>query len=274
MFELRRHGPITELAMCPTFLGRPMLPFRAYVVDGLLIDTGPPNMARQVLAAARELGVTQVVNTHYHEDHAGNNRVLSEQLGLVPLAHPLAVPLLAALAPIQLYRRLAWGTAADSIVGLLGDRLETPRYTFDVLHTPGHSADHIILHEAEQGWLFTGDLYIADRLKLFRPAESPRQLTASLSRARELAFGSLYCAHRGPVVDGLAALGRKYDYMEEFRMEVAALHQQGLTEREITRRLLGREGAVAYLSGGDFSRLNLVKSYLREAAPQIEASFS
>lgn len=40
------HGPITRLHMAWTFLGRPLYTVEAYLVDGLLIDTGCPGTAR------------------------------------------------------------------------------------------------------------------------------------------------------------------------------------------------------------------------------------
>ena len=146
-FEIRHHGPITEIVMGPTLLGRQIFPFRAYVVDGLLIDTGPPVNQAQMAAFLREHRIEQVVNTHHHEDHAGLNAMINAQLGLTPLAHPLAVPLLADLPPIQLYRQLTWRKAANSRTAPLGEWLETPSYRFRVLHTPGHADDHIVLHE-------------------------------------------------------------------------------------------------------------------------------
>lgn len=264
-FQVNTHGPITEIVMSPVLFGRPVFPFRAYLVDGLLIDTGPPLVQAQMAAFLKEHRVEQVVNTHHHEDHAGNNALINEQLKLTPLAHPLAVPILADVPPIEFYRQLTWRMPANSRTAPLGSVVETPRYRFEVLHTPGHSHDHVVLYEPHEGWLFTGDLYIADRLKLLKRDEHPRQLMTSIAHTLEHDVGALYCAHRGPVADGHQALTRKHAYMAEFGERVRELEARGLDAQAIVRKLLGREDHVmALLSAGDFTRRNLVEAFLAD----------
>ena len=64
--------------------------------DTLLVDTGFPWARRCLRQTLIRLGadrtVRQVLNTHYHEDHTGNNDLLAELTGAEILAHPLAVP--------------------------------------------------------------------------------------------------------------------------------------------------------------------------------------
>lgn len=260
--RLRQHGPVTEITLDATWAGRSIYPFRAYFVDGLLIDTGPPRQAAGFAAAMQHLGVEQAVNTHHHEDHAGNNRMLVDRFGVTPWAHAMAVPLLERLPPIQLYRRVTWGAAEDAPARPLGEWLETPRYRFRVLHTPGHSPDHIVLHEPNEGWLFGGDLYIADRLKLLRREENPHVLLESIDKALETPFETIFCAHRGVVADGHAALMRKRDFMGEVREQALALHERGLDEGAIAKKLLGSSDFLELFSTGDFSRINLVRAFL------------
>lgn len=249
--------------MGPTVLGRLAFPFRAYLVDGLLIDTGPPNQRDHMAAVLREYRIDQVVNTHHHEDHAGNNALIQARLGLTPQAHPAALPVLAALPPTQVYRRLTWGVAANSTAQPLGAVVETPRYRFQVHHTPGHADDHVVLFEPNEGWLFGGDLFIADKHKLLRPEEDPHMMIASLETALALDFGTIYCAHRGEVTEGQAALARKHLYMAETRDTVRELHTRGVPESAIIRHVFGREDwFMRAFSLGNFSRKNLVQAFL------------
>lgn len=259
------HGPVTELVVDPArrgpFAGRPVFPFRCYVVDGLLIDTGPPRAWEVLAPLLVELGVTQVVNTHHHEDHAGNNRALNAR-GLVPLAHPLAVSRLADLPRIQAYRHWVWGEAEASVAAPLPEVLETPRYRFRVLPTPGHCEDHVCLVEPDEGWVFAGDLYLGDRLKLLRREEDPLAMRASLSLVLDGPVGTLFCAHRGKVEDGRAALTRKRDYLAELQASACERHARGETPARIARALLGPEDGLYYISGGDFSRRALIEALL------------
>lgn len=268
VFEVLRHGPITEFVMVPTIAGRRMLPFHAYLVDGLLIDTGPPHVAGHVAALLREFAIDQVVNTHHHEDHAGNNALIARVLDVPIYAHALALGPLATPARLPFYQRLAWGQPAPSIARPLPDVLRTPRYAFEPVHTPGHATDHVALLERTEGWLFTGDLFIAEKLKVLRRDEDVRLLSRSIGVAAALPHGTVFCAHRGVVADGPAALGRKHAYLEELGLRVDELHARGLGEGAIARRLLGREDAMAFVSAGDFTRQNVVTSWVRGPQPR------
>ena len=79
-----------------------------------------------------------------------------------PLIHPRGQALLQQGFEQQAYRRLAWGRRPRLEAGALGPGLRTRELRFDVLETPGHSPDHVCLWEPERGWLFTGDLFLAE----------------------------------------------------------------------------------------------------------------
>src|SRR6267143_4423746 len=68
-------------------------------------------------------------------------------------------------APPAVYHRIAWGMRSPARVAALTDQLETARFRYQVIHTPGHAADHVALFERERAWLFAGDLYLAPRLR-------------------------------------------------------------------------------------------------------------
>jgi glyoxylase-like metal-dependent hydrolase (beta-lactamase superfamily II) len=56
----------------------------SYLVDGLLVDTGASNTAAEIVDYLEGGQLRQVVNTHFHEDHVGADRLLAERFG-VPL---------------------------------------------------------------------------------------------------------------------------------------------------------------------------------------------
>jgi ribonuclease/clavin/mitogillin len=256
------HGPITEFVFEATLFKQHVMPLRAYFVDGLLIDTGSPRLSSLFESLLKEYPITQVVNTHHHEDHAGNNALVNQLLGITPYAHALAMPLLTTPARIPFYRQAVWGAAAASSVQPIGETIETPRYRFLVLHTPGHSPDHIVLLEPNEGWLFAGDLFLAERHKMVRRVEDPNHWMDSLSLTLKHDFKGLFCAHRGRVEDGYGALSRKLSHMTELRASVRDLHEEGLSARAIALKLLGKDDLMTWLSLGDFSRVNLVKAFL------------
>ena len=136
-----------------------------------------------------------------------------------------------------------------------------------MIGTPGHSVDHVCLLEPRRGWLFAGDLFLAERLRYLRSDEEIGSLIGSLELAAGLGAREVFCAHRGPVRGGPAALARKADHLRSLRERVLELLGQGLPEPEVARRTVGPEGPMTWLSGGRFSVLNFVRSIARDRRP-------
>lgn len=246
--------------MARTILGRPIYTVEIYVVDGWLIDCGPPATSGEIVRFARERELRGVVNTHHHEDHAGGDAALYRELGWIPQAPALAVPILAAPPRLEFYRRLAWGQPAPVQARALGDRVETGRHQFEVIPTPGHCPDHICLLESNEGWLFSGDLFIAERAKYMRADEDMPLLLDSLRRIATLGFDTLICSHAGIVQDGPAAIRRKIDFWENIQGRAQTLLGEGKPLHVIRDKLLGPENQMAFITRGHFSKFNLIKA--------------
>ena len=175
---------VIRFKMAREVVGRPYYLTAAYWVDGLLIDTGCAHTAPQLTSALKSLHVNQAANTHSHEDHIGANAGVQELFGCPILAHPEALPILEnpKLQPLQPYRRVFWGWPQPSQGTAIGEWVETERYRFQVVHTPGHSPDHICFFEPEQGWLFSGDAYIGGQDRALREGYDIHGIIASLKK--------------------------------------------------------------------------------------------
>ena len=264
------YGEVRYFRMARAIFGKASYWTGVYFVDGLLVDSGPPNLAREVGRLCRELGARQCVTTHHHEDHCGNHGLLREQLRILPLAHALGVARIAApeIRP-QAYRRMTWGVPRPAEAAVLGEWLETPRFRFQVIHTPGHAEDHIALYEPGRQWLFSGDLYLAPKLRYLRADEDIYALLDSLRRVIALEPAGLFCQHRGRVDNATAMLRRKLDFLVELGERIHGLHAKGFHETEITRALPGSDLLWRLWTGGHFSKRNFVRAFLRprNAAP-------
>jgi glyoxylase-like metal-dependent hydrolase (beta-lactamase superfamily II) len=190
----------------------------------------------------------------------GAAAALVEARGLDVHAHPAGVALMEEGYVQEAYRRLAWGRPPRVRARPLGTELATGALRLEVVPTPGHSPDHVCLFERERGWLFTGDLFLAERLRYLREDEDLDALIDSLGRVCALPATRVFCAHRGPVRDGRAALERKRDRLSALRARVRELLAEGLSEREVTRRAVGREGFLTWYSGGRFAARHFVRA--------------
>jgi glyoxylase-like metal-dependent hydrolase (beta-lactamase superfamily II) len=251
---------VTFFPLARTFAGRPLYWAGAYLVGGALVDCGPPATAPELLRALEGRRVDALLVTHHHEDHMGAAGLLAERRGLVPKIHPAGVSRLEGGFPQEAYRRLAWGRPPRVRAEALGAEVRVGSLRFEVIPTPGHSPDHVCFWERERGWLFTGDLFLAERLRYLRDDEDLTSLIASLQAVARLPLRRVFCAHRGPVRDGPAALRRKTEHLSGLRERVRELLAQGQPEREVARRAVGPEGFLTWFSRGRFSARNFVRA--------------
>lgn len=239
--------------------------FVVYRIGSTLIDAGPPNQARRVLAFARERRLDYLLLTHHHEDHSGNAAPLQKLWPEAAVLAPAAsLPLLEGGFPIHFYRRQVWGVPQRLRAQPLPEQLDDlSGNRWQVIPTPGHADDMVAFFEPERGWLFAADLYVATRVRYARPEDRLHLEIESLRKTSQLDFETLFCSHRGPIARGPEALKNKLDYLLSLRQEVCELHQRGWSRKRILRQTLGREDHVSWLSGFHFCKSNLVEACLR-----------
>ena len=109
MLQASPHGPVTPLHMGQTVLSRTIRTVEAYLVDDLLIDSGPPATAVELARWFRHRELRRIVDTHHHEDHAGGNTVLPEAFGVQVSAPDGALSILRDPPRLELYDRVVWG---------------------------------------------------------------------------------------------------------------------------------------------------------------------
>jgi len=251
--------------MARTFLGRPLYGVSAYAYGGLLIDSGPPPTDRQLVEWCRaHPEVRRVVLTHHHEDHVGGAAALREELGLPVHAPASAVPILAEGLRMPLYRRVIWSTPRRFRAEPLGDWIEGEGCRLWVIPTPGHAATHVCLFDEERRWLFSGDLYVHEKVRYLRRIEDAREHIASLRRVLALEPELLLCDHAGILEHAPERLERKIRFWEDLAGKARELRDQGCSVDDIALRLLGRDGFISWASFGDFSHRNLIESLLAE----------
>jgi glyoxylase-like metal-dependent hydrolase (beta-lactamase superfamily II) len=250
---LEPHGDVTRVRLSHWRSRAVGYEVSAYLTRGVMIDSGFPAAAGEVVPLARERGVSAVIITHHHEDHSGGAAALAA--AGIPLAMPAAVArLVEAHEPVPLYRRVTWGTPAP-----LGGY--TPAGAIpglELIPSPGHSNDHHVVWDAERRTLFGGDLFLGVKVRVAHPEENPRLLVRTLRRFAALEPVRLFDAHRGAIANPATALRLKADWIEEMIAAVDDRIARGWGDGEIRRELLGRESFSSFVSRGEYGKRNFV----------------
>lgn len=232
----------------------------------VLIDSGwALELAREQLEAALgTLGfdfaaITRFLITHVHRDHYSQALLIRRDFGARVSLGAGEEPSLAALIvraeeiPTQLAAKLRAAGADELVAALLraaaptdnltgdlwaapdewlrtGDTMPAGDRSLAVIETPGHTAGHVVFHDAANKVLFSGD-HLLPRITPsvgfeMVPARSPlRDYLASLNLTLTLADARLFPAH-GPVIESSRARSA----------ELIAHHQRRLDETEAAVR--------------------------------------
>jgi glyoxylase-like metal-dependent hydrolase (beta-lactamase superfamily II) len=144
-------------------MGHQLMPvYRLDAQRCILIDPGTalPKVRSSIEAALAQAGLTPVgvLCTHSHYDHVGNASYFKEKYG-IPVAMPIGEAeqcrtafavksYLYVFTPGQVQEdetMRAIPCYADQVIGAGDDSVNFCGVTFGVLHTPGHSIDHVSL---------------------------------------------------------------------------------------------------------------------------------
>ncbi|MCX7982926.1 MAG: MBL fold metallo-hydrolase [Syntrophales bacterium] len=255
---------VIHLRMSREHNGQPLYWTSAFFVDGILIDTGPSYTAQELKDFLITHPPKMIVNTHYHEDHIGGNHLLSETFGCPIYASQNAIPLIATRPRLHPYQELVWGYPEPSCPLPLSEEIETGKYTFLVVPTPGHSVDHITLVEKERGWFFTGDLIPGERVKTIRREEKIEEIISSIAKLRKIKTQRmiLFSGTGRIFFDGRKTTDMLLSYLSDLKDKVADCYYSGLRPAEIVERLFGGEDPRRILTQDQFSIENLVQSII------------
>jgi glyoxylase-like metal-dependent hydrolase (beta-lactamase superfamily II) len=182
-----------------------------------LIDAGVGESAHlQELASAldaRRAQLETVLVTHGHPDHAGGAPAIAR-------AHPSAVFAKRPWPDEDAQYDVEWRSLADGqVIVAAGEPLT-------VVHTPGHSPDHLAFWHESSRTLFTGDLVVLGSSVMIHWSRGGdlSQYLASLARLQALNPKRLLPAHGPSIDDPRAVLAGYIEHrLQRERQVVAAL---------------------------------------------------
>ena len=161
------------------------------------------------------------------------------------------------------YQHLIWGAAPPADIKILPDVRENFGLRFLPIPTPGHSKGHVVYLVPDEGWLFSGDLYLASHVKYFRADERIKDQIAALKKVLSLDFDSLFCAHHPKPTNGKDFIRKKLQYLEDIYGKTAELALMGMDSAMIMKTLHLKEAwKIKLLCFGNVSMENLVRSVI------------
>ena len=247
--------------------GKMKMSVYSYIVDGVMIDTGPPKTVNTTLRVIEKNPIQAVLLTHHHEDHTGASCELTK-VGIQQWIHSLGLQICAKPPRLPFYRKFFWGKRHSFQALPLENSYSTQHYTFEVIHTPGHAFDHCCFYVSEKKWLFSGDLYVTPRPKSIFSFENIPEQIKSIQKALTYDFDILFCQHAGVLYNGRERLEEKLRYLLQVQEEVLLKKEQGLSEKEITSTLFPYRNLMNRTSLGEYSPKYIVRTILADASPK------
>ena len=257
----------------------------AYLIDGLLIDTGAPGGVKAFELFINSLNAEQAVKkcviTHAHEDHAGGAYLLQEKYHIPIFSGKLSVPILQKSFSYPDYRQMFWGK--EGLSPVTAHVQEGPitsasgLYHLEQLSLPGHAPDLIAYIEKQQQWAFVADMMLPSYKRIFGSTcniqENIAEIYRSLLKLHSFTEGLddlwIFVSGQGVYRGREIILQRAYEiaYLHKQVHEIkTSLESKQLAEphllKKIVRKVFGGESSSAIASRGELSHANMVKSLL------------
>lgn len=232
----------------------------AFLVDGMLIDTGPQCFESALIPFYEKASFDLVALTHSHEDHSGNAPWIQENRKVPIYVHPNGIAVCAQQTPYPKYRQETWGTREVFKALPISDSIRSREKEWEVIYTPGHADDHVSLLQPDTGTLFTGDLFVSPKTKVIMRNESIPQIMDSIRTLLAYDFDSMFCCHAGFLPDGKRKMKDKIEYLDEVSEEVKGLYTKGHSIQEIDQLMFGKKYPITFVSEGEWDSLHIVSS--------------
>jgi glyoxylase-like metal-dependent hydrolase (beta-lactamase superfamily II) len=241
-------------------------PFRLnvclYIVDRVLIDAGASNILRKIKSLLQKEKIDCAALTHVHEDHTGAAAWVKNNLKVPVYLHKNSIDEAAVKSTVPLYRKITWGNRdafiADPMPPVI--ETETKKFKLDVIESPGHHSDHVVFHEKNHGWLFSGDMYVSRKQLVAFKDENIDDAIRSLKKLIQLDIDKIFCGHSGIHSNAKEKLKSKLDFFLDIQHKVNTLKKDGLSLEEIDKRLFPKKNLWTVLSRGEWSTFNIVKT--------------
>ncbi len=227
----------------------------------ILLDTGLLGQRQAIEGALLAHGLTPIgiLGSHAHTDHSPNHRYFQQKYH-IPVALPLGEAGLCAtrlnlkayffmLSPRQAAEEgdvAQMELIADQIIGPWEETVVFCGVTFGVVHTPGHSPDHISIRTPDDV-LYLGDAVLTG--EELRRAKLPyffshQEAIASMERLRGEKAACYLAAHRGIYDDIGSIIDENISVIQDRTRQVLALIDRPMTMGKLQERVCQQFGLL------------------------------
>ena len=235
----------------------------------VLVDTGYRDGIDDTLAVIASLGVDVadtglIINTHCHCDHIGGNRAIQVRSGCQVAMHPVGRHFIDTRDDWSTWWRY-YGQAADffDVTRSLadGEEVRLGDHVFEVIHTPGHAADGLVLYHKKAGVLLSADTLWENDLAVMtlriEGSDAVFRMLASLERIAALDVRQVFPGHGAPFADAAGAIARAMRRLEGYLADRSRIGSD-LLKKIIVYTLLMRK---AVPSDDFFDQLMMTRWY-------------
>ena len=268
--------------------------FWTIIYEGVAVDPGSPRMRRSLQKHLGQLGsdyIRSIVATHHHEEHSGNLNWLARKTGAKIYVAEATAALLGAQFRLPWARRFIIGEPPklEPPFEILSKRTGTSSGHLEVLPSPGHCHDHIVLYDPREKLLIVADAFMGVYFSAPNPDVDSRKWIDTLERMLQFdieilieGHGLIHTERRDiPDIPGVvvrrnpkAELEEKLHYLRWIRSQIEAGFSEGLPVYAVEATCFpwGRSHAwegfindqlMRILSLGHWSRTELIRSFVR-----------
>lgn len=199
----------------------------------LVVDTGRNGReGTKLLAAIRKISplpVRWIVNTHFHQDHRGGNRVVGPDAIIVSTAFTRQRALRVD------GQKLVPDYALNEVVGPNGVTLYVDEHPVHIYASgPAHTGDDLVVYFPDQHAVAAGDLFLNKSCPYMDDGDLENWITAL---DRMLAWPLEHVVPGHFQVGGKSDLQHFRDYLADLRTQVKQMWAQGLSLKEVQQHL-------------------------------------
>ena len=290
-----------QLSLC--FLGGPTCDFvpvifgeqfLMIVYRGIAIDPGSPKMRPSLARHLQRLDqkVQAVFATHHHEEHVGNLDWLARKTTAQLCVGSETLAMLRTPTRLPWARRVVIGQPQPLLgqAQIIEKTVQVGSMRLEVIPTPGHCSDHISLYDPENKVLLAGDAYMGTYFATPNPDVDSQLWIETLQRLVTMdievmveGHGHVYTMRQDiPDLPGLVvrkhprdAFEQKLRFFQWVNQQIKSGQADGWSAKAIEATCFpwGQRWAwenflndqvVRLLSGGHFSRHELIRSFNRD----------